>query len=907
MDKLVKPFVEAVAERLVGMLEAGVAPWQTPWRAGEAAPRLPNNPTTGNRYRGINALHLMAQGYEDPRWMTYKQGESVGAQVRRGERGTPIQFWKFSEQRTRQDEDGRALLDERGQPQKYTIKLERPALFMATVFNASQMDGVPAMVALAPSWNPLARAERVLRSSGARLEHGVTDRACYLPIRDIIHLPARESFARADDYYATALHELGHWTGHSSRLDRDLSHPFGSDGYAREELRAEIASMLVGEELAIGHDPAQHAAYVGSWIKVVRGDPLEIFRAAADAERILDFVLEQERKLALSPADLWSTDMERLDGMAPILSEAEGQVAEHMRTFRKDGSFQRLDSFHAASREAFGFELPPTWDGRVNVVESREGGTDGPPTRKEWTLLAVSREASRYPLASYADKADADHVLGRLALVDALSEHNEFDKAAKLARIREAAVRRDQASRPEDIAAAREARKSAELQATQNDNDLMRRVAEKGGVAHGPGPEPERIEDGQHGARIPSQRQYLAVPRGERSPPKAAKASRERAAKVGYADGGTQTAKIARWLPVRAGAGQGTEMAPRDEFAEALRAAGCVVDGPHPLMDGKLHRIAMQGERSGENAGEGFYVGHLGGHPAGFIKNHQMGVEVRWKAKGYVLSQEDKAALVAQAASKMRERSRQRVEAQEAAAERVALLVAGLRPARDPTAYMRAKSVEPARGALTDGQGVRTYLPATDANGKLWTVQIIQADGAKRFPKGSRTSGCFHVVGGLDGLSVAPVLLIAVGYATASSLSRAGGFATVAAFDPDNLPAVAKALHEKFPDKPVVVAGDHDLLLTSTRGAKLAREWEEEAARAVGGRVLRPVFGAGEREADPQSFKDFNDLASRSHLGEEGVARQLRSVVEQELYKVHSQRAVQLPDDSLRRRHVRVA
>ncbi|WP_140410188.1 zincin-like metallopeptidase domain-containing protein, partial [Escherichia coli] len=109
--------------------------------------------------------------------------------------------------------------------------------------------------------------------------------------------PQQAAFPSADRYYATALHELGHWTGHASRLDRDLAHPFGSEGYAKEELRAEIASMIMGDELGIGHDPSQHVAYVKSWIKALQDDPLEIFRAAADAEKIQGFVLglEQQR------------------------------------------------------------------------------------------------------------------------------------------------------------------------------------------------------------------------------------------------------------------------------------------------------------------------------------------------------------------------------------------------------------------------------------------------------------------------------------------------------------------------------------------------------------------------------------------------------------------------------------
>src|ERR1017187_1828754 len=135
-----------------------------------------------------------------------------------------------------------------------------------------------------------------MKLSGARIDHEEGDRAYYAPVPDRIVLPQHAQFQSSDGYYATALHELGHWTGHTSRLARDLSNPFGSEGYAREELRAEIASMMLGDELGVGHDPGQHAAYVKSWIKILEQDSLEIFRAAADAEKIQEFVLALDRR-----------------------------------------------------------------------------------------------------------------------------------------------------------------------------------------------------------------------------------------------------------------------------------------------------------------------------------------------------------------------------------------------------------------------------------------------------------------------------------------------------------------------------------------------------------------------------------------------------------------------------------
>ncbi len=302
-----KPYHVQVAEKLIEQLKQGTAPWQKPWEPGNPNSMLPYNPVTGKRYKGINVIHLMAQsaerGYTDPRWMTYKQAQSIGAYVRRGEKGTRIQYWKFTETRIKTDEEGKPVLDENGKPIKEEVKLERPQVFFATVFNAQQIEGLPPLEKEKREirWNPIERAEAILKASEAKIYHDQSDRAFYRLSTDSIHLPAREQFPTAANYYSTALHELGHWTGHPSRLNRDLNHPFGSPEYAREELRAEIASMILGDELGIGYDPSQHAAYVGSWIEVLKKAPLEIFRAASAAEKIQAYILglepERERKL----------------------------------------------------------------------------------------------------------------------------------------------------------------------------------------------------------------------------------------------------------------------------------------------------------------------------------------------------------------------------------------------------------------------------------------------------------------------------------------------------------------------------------------------------------------------------------------------------------------------------------
>lgn len=306
-DKI--PHHKTVAENLIASLKAGTAPWQQPWAPGSGG-FMPMNPVTGNRYKGINAVHLMAQASEDNRWLTYRQAQSIGAQVRRKEKGARVQYWKYSERQEKLDGNGNPVLDDKGKPVQEAVMLDRPRLFFASVFNGGQIDGLAPVKHEQPAWNPSALAEHILKSSGAEIAHDQNNRAFYRISTDSIHLPDKSRFPSADRYYATALHELGHWTGHPSRLDRDLSYPFGSEGYAREELRAEIASMILGDELGIGHDPEQHAAYVKSWIKILEDDPLEIFRAAADAEKIQNYILTMRHDMTQDQVTTQSAEPE---------------------------------------------------------------------------------------------------------------------------------------------------------------------------------------------------------------------------------------------------------------------------------------------------------------------------------------------------------------------------------------------------------------------------------------------------------------------------------------------------------------------------------------------------------------------------------------------------------------------
>ena len=308
---MAREYIDQIAGALIEQLKAGTAPWVKPWQPGERF--MPYNPTTGNAYHGMNAVWLMSlaesRGYTDARWMTYRQAQAADAQVRKGEKGAVIQFWKWQGLEPLRGADGQRILNQDGSAALETVRYERPRVWSAVVFNAEQIDGLapatnrPTLLA----WQRHGRAEQILARFDATINHVRGDHAFYRLADDSITLPLRAQFASADGYYATALHEVGHATGHPARLNReDLGHPFGSDAYAREELRAEIASLMLGEQLGIGYDPGQHGAYIGCWIRVLENDPREIFRAAAAAEKIVVLVrsFEREREQQADPADV---------------------------------------------------------------------------------------------------------------------------------------------------------------------------------------------------------------------------------------------------------------------------------------------------------------------------------------------------------------------------------------------------------------------------------------------------------------------------------------------------------------------------------------------------------------------------------------------------------------------------
>jgi antirestriction protein ArdC len=290
---------EEITNKIITELEAGRLPWVQPWGSSDVSAPLamPKNAATGRAYSGINVLILwgavVQHGFPTQSWLTFRQALGVGGNVRKGERGTTVVYadrFVPDDERRRSRETG----DE---------AIAIPFLKRFTVFNAAQCEGLPEDLITVPPPVPegliMPDVEEMIRASGADLRLG-GDKAFYAPGSDYIQTPRPESYFEPINWHRTALHELGHWTGHPSRLARDLSGGFGSKSYAREELCAEMTAAFCCATLGIV-PTVRHADYIGSWLEVLREDNRAVIRAASAASKAADYLLAFRSEVVAAP------------------------------------------------------------------------------------------------------------------------------------------------------------------------------------------------------------------------------------------------------------------------------------------------------------------------------------------------------------------------------------------------------------------------------------------------------------------------------------------------------------------------------------------------------------------------------------------------------------------------------
>ncbi|EIO1990084.1 DUF1738 domain-containing protein [Salmonella enterica] len=299
-----------VTDRIVAALEQGTAPWRRPWTSADAgcSGGLPSNALTGRCYSGVNVLLLwMAAeegGYTSDRWLTYRQAQEAGGQVRKGETGSLAVIYK-DWTKPAEDEHGNRLYDTDGSPLTETV----PMLRQLHLFSVAQCDGLPEhMQAPQPddgtqrpvedyavvSPARLADVQKMLEATGVQLESRYQSQAYYRPTADTIVMPLTSQFDSEADYWATLLHEMVHSTGHGKRLDREgitsSLRRHGDRVYAFEELIAETGSAFLCAQLGIFGE-VQHESYIDSWLQVLRSDKKALFRACSKAREATEYLL----------------------------------------------------------------------------------------------------------------------------------------------------------------------------------------------------------------------------------------------------------------------------------------------------------------------------------------------------------------------------------------------------------------------------------------------------------------------------------------------------------------------------------------------------------------------------------------------------------------------------------------
>lgn len=300
---------EEITARIIADLETGNFPWAQPWGAspGNAALGLPRNAATGKAYSGINVLilwgRLFDQGFTSQSWLTFRQALSLGGSVRKGEHGVSVCYAdKFIPKGDRRGGAGSETSSGQDDGNGEAV----PFLRRYTVFNVAQCDNLPehclGSAPALPEREIVPQAEALARATLADIRTGGAH-AFYRPSVDAVHIPPQPAFFDQINYYRTLFHELGHWTGHSSRLGRDLTGSFGSKAYANEELVAEITAAFVCAALSI-QPTVRHADYLGNWLSVLRADNRAIFRAASKASKAADFLLAfRKSEPAMLPDD----------------------------------------------------------------------------------------------------------------------------------------------------------------------------------------------------------------------------------------------------------------------------------------------------------------------------------------------------------------------------------------------------------------------------------------------------------------------------------------------------------------------------------------------------------------------------------------------------------------------------
>lgn len=872
---------QELANKFAELIEKNEAPWQKSWSSNGF---LPFNIKTGKEYNGMNMLNLIdiatEKGYEDNRWLTFLQAGEQNAKVRAGEKGTPIMYLQTTETR-------KEINEETGEEIVVTEKLEKPRAVWSIVFNAEQCEGLPAYEPKKLDFNPIERAVEILNNSGAKIKHKAQDRAYYSPVTDTITLPLKEQFVSSEEYYRTALHELGHWTGHPSRNNRNMSGTFGTESYAKEELVAEITSFLVGTQCGLGHEPDENnIAYLKSWSKAIRDDPSYLFKAVKDADKAAQLILGKELELE--------------------------QINNNEKNMEKETLKMNVDKNNSVTY----INVP-----REEKDQAKELGAKWDKNNQCWFVHA-DKDLSLFDKWEHIDEKD---LIARKEQLHQNKKENNTEKGFfKDLTVKFAWSEFDFGVKDDTILKGEEAYKFLDklLKADIEQNKIQERMRngekldeayyyktkfvlsykfhtsenlniyigeyEFGGkekvseaIEHRAKTysaqiipkdelqnfkkEEERYLEYLQGKQVnmKNEKYILAVPYAEREKAKALGAEWDKDGRFWYCLE-SEKEKFFKWdiKNVENKVKSDIPLNIEEEFLNRIKSAGVLENAV--IADGQKHRISVEGDKGKEQSG--FYVLHSDGVANGYFMNNRTGEEIKWNSKENSynsMTPEEKAEMKALYQARKAEREQEDKILTEKAEKALYAKFMNKETVSEHT-YLSNKMIEPTSNIYA-GQDNTITIPLFNVDGRLKSAQYIDADGNKRFAKNTNKVGAFHIVdGNAADLKSATSIIIAEGYATAASINEAvkePGLKVIAAMSANNLEHTVKAITEKYPAINIVIAADNDLEnKVGNIGLNAAKNVSEKYKNVT---VAIPKINGKEVAGD------FNDIVSKKGLSKE--------------------------------------
>ena len=822
-------FHVALSKQVAEQIKRGTVSWlQT--RENEHID-LPYNPITGKNYTAANNMVLSAKGYTDSRWLTYDQAAEQGCQVKKGEKATEIAFYHYIDYKTKE-------------------KLDKPKIQTVKLFNAEQLTGIEKMPDKASNKEEaLAKVQSIFENSQVKIVNNQKDKVFYRSKDDTIYMPPKEAYKDELAYGSAAIHELCRWAGNGEERLNYETVPFGTEAFARQKLRTEIASYMLCKELGIPFEP-EGQQFADQWVQVIEKSPFEILNAAKDAEKIKGFIMEFDKTLEKAQELEQGQEIEPAEN---TLAEAKEQArrTEHVQTAEQSEQ-EETQAEQAPKKE---------WKEMIKLSVSYDDKDEAKKLGAKWS----KQEQSWYVLEG-TDLQPFYKWLPKEKKVELIMANRDYLNVPKEEKDEAKAL----GAKWDKYQKAWYVEKGTDLEpfAKWNKLDLTERnvsqtaeqTPKEQAVSQKAEPKQEQTEKEVSAEQNPAQdKTFIAVPYDERKDAKALGAKWDAENKSWYVEKGADLNKFKEWL-----VDENTVVPAKQEsisleieFAQHCRANGLDVDTP--IMDGQIHRVPLIGKPGGK---DGAYCGYLDGVPSGWSQNYVTGEKSKFVSSGVQLTEEEKAKQRAEHARKLQEREAKRQRDYDVAANNAKRVLNNSFEADKNHAYLQEKGIKPYIAKQNNyGQLV---VPVQNIHGDIRGIQFIEVNGSKKFLIGVEKKGNFALLSE-EAKDVSKVL-VCEGFATGASLHEATKLPVVVAFDAGNLEEVSKALAEKYTGIEITVCADNDHYKDNNIGLECAKK----AALAVGGKLAVPQFT---KEEQARKLTDFNDLHKAQGL--EAVKRQV--------------------------------